>query len=173
MQTRTSLVNGDRPSCPVDPHHPVHCHGKYDRYANCHELIKSKWIARFLCFLCRHTISVLPEDTLPYRPVSVAQVQECFDAKASGKPEPPVTEVERGCLKRAWARLRQRVDVLLAVLGQMIELLKPSTSEFWNQLRRFGNLERILHLLGRKDKTSLLLDYRCLKPWPVPAEPGG
>ena len=71
MQTRTSLVNGDLPCCPVDPNHPVHCHGKYARYANCHELIKSKWIPRFLCYPCGHTISVLPEDTLPYRPISV------------------------------------------------------------------------------------------------------
>jgi hypothetical protein len=166
------LLNGDLPCCPVDPKHRVHRHGKYARYANCHELTKSKWIARFLCYLCRRTISVLPADTLPYRPISGSQVQACFDAKASGKPEPPATEVERGCLKRAWARFRQRVDVLLAVLGQMIETVKPSASELWHQLRRFGNLERILHLLGRKDKTSLLGDYRCLKPWPAP-QPGG
>lgn len=172
MQTRQSLLTGDRPQCPVDPRHPIDCHGKYDRFADCQERTKSKWIPRFACRVCWRTISVLPEDTLPYRAVSVAKVEASFDAKAAGQPEPPGSEVERGCLKRAWARLRQRVAFLLAVLGQMIELLKPSVSEFWNQLRRFGNLERILHLLGRKDKTSLLGDYRCLKPWPPPLPAG-
>jgi len=88
-----------------------------------------------------------------------------FEAKAAGKPEPPVTQKEGGCLRRAWARFRQRVEVLLAVLGQMIEAVKPSPSEFWNQLRRLGNLEKILRLLSRKFKTSLLGDYQCLQPW--------
>lgn len=166
MQTRQSLLTGDRPQCPVDPNHPIDCHGNYDRYADCQELTKSQWIARFLCRPCGHTISVLPDDTLPYRPISVPLTEASFDAKSSGKPEPPVTEKERGCLKRAWARLRQRVDVLLAVLGQMIDLLKPNASEFWNQLRRYSNLEVILRLLGRNFKRSLLGDYQCLQPWP-------
>jgi hypothetical protein len=117
MQTRQSLLKGDRPWCPVDPKHAIHRQAKYDRYANCQELTKSKWIARFLCRPCGHTISVLPDDTLPYRPISVPLTEASFDAKAAGKPQPPVTETERGCLKRAWARLRQRVEVLLAVLG--------------------------------------------------------
>ena len=83
-----------------------------------------------------------------------------------------MTENERGCLKRAWTRLRQRVDVLLAVLGQMIEVLKPNAREFWNQLRRYGNLEMILQLLAGNFKRSLLGDYPCLQPWP-PRPPGG
>ena len=167
MQTRTSLLNGERPCCPLDPKHRIHRHGGYWRFANCHENTKSKWIARFLCYRCGHTISVLPEDTLPYRPLSVSQVQESFDAKTSAVPQPAThSEVERDCLKRAWTRFRQRVDGLLAVLGQMIEKIKPNANELWDQLRRLGTLERILHLLGAKFKTSLLGDYRCLKPWP-------
>src|SRR6266436_3664124 len=120
MQTRQSLVKGDRPWCPVDPKHPIHRHAKYDRYANCQELTKSKWIPRFLCRPCRHTISVLPDDTLPYRAISAPLTEASFDAKAAGKPEPPVSERERGYLKRAWARLRQRVEVLLAVLPRKL-----------------------------------------------------
>lgn len=166
MQLRQSQVRGDRPCCPVDPKHPIHHHAKYDRYANCQESTKSKWIPRFLCRPCRHTISVLPDDMLPYRAVSVPLVQGSFDAKSLGKPEPPVTEKEGGCLKRAWARFRQRVEVLLAVLGQMIDAVKPSGRQFWNQLRRYGNLEEILRLLAKSFKTSLLGDYLCLEAWP-------
>lgn len=171
MQTRISLLNGERPCCPLDPKHSVHCHGGYFRSANCHEQTASKRVPRYLCYPCGHTISVLPEGCLPYRPVSVSQVQESFDARVLGTPEPPQPEQERGCLKRAWARFRQRVEALLAVLGQMIETVSPDASELWKLLRRFGNLEAILHLLGRDFKTSLLGDYRCLKPWPPRQQP--
>jgi hypothetical protein len=173
MQTRKSLFTGDRPPCPVNPKHPVHRHGEYDRYADCQELTKSKWIGRFLCFLCRHTISVLPDDTLPFRPISVPKVQASFDAKASGRAEPPVTETERGCLKRAWRRFTQRITALAVVLGQVMQIRQSDAKQIWSQLRRLGNLEQILHLLGRKYKTSLLADYLCLKPWICPAQPSG
>lgn len=173
MQTRKSLLTGDRPLCPVDSKHPIHRHGKYDRYADCQEKTKSQWIARFLCFLCGHTISVLPEDTLPYRPVSAPLVQASFDAKVSGKPEPPVSPAERGCLKRAWHRFTQRLTALTAVLGQIMQIRKSDAKRTWQQLRRLGNLGEILHLLGRKYKTSLLGDYWCLKPWPPRPQPGG
>lgn len=171
MQTRSSLHNGERPCCPLDPRHSIHLHGRYLRYANCHEATPSIPIPRYLCYPCGHTISVLPEGCLPYRPVSVSQVQESFDAKALGTREPAQSEKERGCLKRAWARFRQRVAALLAVLGQMIESVNPNASELWKQLRRFGNLEAILHLLGGKFKTSLLGDYRCLQAWPPRPQP--
>jgi len=170
MQLRESQLQGDRPQCPVDSNHCVDCHAKYDRFANCDEETKI-WIKRYLCRRCRHTISILPDGMLPYRPISVPLVEASFDAKSSGKPEPPVSEKERGCLKRAWARFRQRVDVLLAVLGQMIKSVKPNANECWNQLRRYGNLKQILHLLSRKYKRSLLGDYQCLQPWPTPSKP--
>ena len=173
MQTRQSLLTGDRPTCPVDPKHSIHAHGKYSRHANCQELTKSKWIRRFLCFLCGHTISVLPDDTLPYRPVSVPLVQASFDAKAWGQPEPPVTEAERGCLKRAWRRFIQRLAALTAVLGQVMQIGKADAKQSWLQLRQLGNLAKILQLLGRHCKTSLLGDYLCLKPWPPRPKPGG
>jgi len=172
MQTRSSLFTGDRPPCPVEPEHSVHCHGKYVRYADCQELIKSKWIDRFLCSPCGHTISVLPDDTLPYRAISVPKVEASFDAKASDQPEPPVTERERGCLKRAWHRFSQRITALAVVLGQIMQIRRSDAKQTWPQLRRLGSLEQILHLLGRKFKTSLLGDYLCLKAW-APPEPGG
>lgn len=168
MQTRNSLLSGDRPTCPVNNAHPIDIHGKYVRYADCQETIKSKWILRFLCRPCGHTISVLPDDTLPYRPVSVPLVEGFFDAKASGQPEPPLTQTEKGCLKRAWHRFTQRIAALTAVLGQILQTRNSDARRIWRQLRRLGNLEEILRLLSRKFKTSLLGDYPCLKPWPSP-----
>jgi len=172
MQLRQSQVQGDRPCCPVDPKHAIDHHDQYDRFANCQELTKSKWIPRFLCRHCGHTISVLPDDTLPYRAVSAPVVEQCFDAKAAEKEEPPVSENEKGCLKRAWQRFTQRFDALASVLGQMMQLRQRSAKRIWTQLRRLGNLERILKLLSKSFKTSLLHDYQCLRPWSAP-RPGG
>ena len=80
--------------------------------------------------------------------------------------EAELTEKEIGCLKRAWHRFTQRLNVLTFVLGQMMQIRLSDAKLIWIQLRRLGNLKVILGLLGRKFKTSLLGDYRCLKPWP-------
>lgn len=166
MQIRFSSLKGDRPSCPVDPNHPVDCHGNYKRHANCNDNQKEA-IDRFLCRPCGRTISVLPDHFLPYRAPSVALVQKHFDAQANPEQtkEPPATEKEKGCLKRAWARFKQRVAPLKATLGQMIRCVKPSAAQLWNQLRRRSNLCAILLQLANPFNTSLLHDYLCLRPW--------
>ena len=166
MQIRKSTLKGDRPLCHVDPSHTVHGHGSYDRFENCNSS-EQEAIRRFLCVVCGHTFSVLPDGFLPYRPISVAKVQAHFDAQANpgqGR-ENSVTENEKGCLKRAWARFKQRVCSLTATLGQMIEAVKPTASQLWNQLRRQSNLTQILLQLAKPFNTSLLADYRCLIPW--------
>ena len=166
MQVRFSSFKGDRPPCPVDSNHPVDCHGSYERYANCND-DRPEAIERFLCRPCGHTISVLPDQKLPYRAVSVPLLEKHFDAQANpGQlPGPPATEKEKGCLKRAWARFQQRVAPLKATLGQMIRSVKPSAAQLWNQLRRHSNLPTILLQLAQPFNTSLLHDYGCLRPW--------
>lgn len=57
-----------------------------------------------------------------------------------------------------------RVAPLCALLGQMIRPIKPSVGECWKALRELDNLEGILLLLAQKFNTSLLADYRCLRP---------
>ena len=166
MQIRQSQLLADRPVCSVDPNHKIHCHGSYQRNGNCSDkepLVVS--ILRFLCVLCRRTLSVLLDDLLPYRAVPVPLVEKHFDALAGGTPLPAATEKEKGCLKRAWARFSGRVDALLAVLGQMISAVKPSAITLWKQLRQWGNLAAILLRLAKPFKTSLLGDYLCLQPW--------
>lgn len=166
MQIRISSFRGDRPLCPLDPHHKVHRHGSYERNANCEDQQKEA-IERFLCRPCGRTISLLPERLLPYRAVAVPLVQKHFDAQANPGEvkEPPATEKEKGCLKRAWARFKQRVAPLKAKLGQMIRAVQPSAAQLWNQLRRQSNLPAILLQLAKPLNTSLLGDYPCLVPW--------
>ena len=166
MQIRASSLKGDRPACPLNPDHKVHVHGPYDRFANCDDEEKED-ILRFLCVPCGHTISVLPDHFLPYRAVGVALVEKHFDAQANPSQAPtPATQKEKGCLKRAWARFKQRVAPLSATLGQMIRPVKPTAAQLWKQLRRKSNLAVILRELAQPFNTSLLYDYLCLAPWP-------
>ena len=166
MQIRASSLHGDRPTCPAEPNHIVHANGSYERYANCDDDRKIN-IPVFRCVPCGHTMSVLPDDCLPYRPVPVLLVEQYFDAEANPAqtPEPSATEKEKGCLKRACARFKQRVAPLCAALGQMIAAVKPTAAQLWNQLRRTSNLAAILRQLARPFNTSLLHDYLCLRPW--------
>jgi transposase-like protein len=165
MQIRQSSFTGDRPPCPQSPAHRVHGHGCYDRFANCNDH-QRQGIPRFLCTRCGRTISVLPDQMLPYRAASVKLVQEHFDAGADQTAPPAVTEKEKGCLVRAWLSFSKHVTVLGAVLGQMIKPVKPNATELWKQLKQQGNLEVILLRLAHPFNTSLLRDYRCLQPWP-------
>ena len=165
MQLRLSLLTGDRPACPVDVKHCMHHHGAYYRYANCDDLEKSVEVLRYRCCRCGRTISVLPDEMLPYRPLGTKLVEEHFDAQAGEQAEAQLTEKEMGCLKRAWHRFTQRLNAITFVLGQMMQIRLSDAKLIWVQLRRLGNLKVILRLLGRKFKTSLLGDYQCLKPW--------
>ncbi len=166
MQLRASSVKGSRPLCPLNPDHKVHAHGSYERHVKCDGDEKKK-IPRSLCVPCGRTISLLPDNLLPYRAVAAPLVEQHFDAQANpGKsPEPSATEKEKGCLKRAWARFELRVAPLKATLGQMIKAVKPTAAQMWNQLRRKSNLSAILLQLAKPFNTSLLLDYLCLVPW--------
>jgi hypothetical protein len=150
----------------VDPNHTIHLHGDYQRYANCDDN-QTEDIPRFLCLPCGHTISVLPEHRLPYRAVAVWLIERYFDAQAhpGQAQEPPATEKEKGCLKRAWNRFGQRVAALATVLGQMMQIRRGDPKPFWSALRRLGNLPAILRQLGKSFNTSLLHDYLCLLPW--------
>jgi hypothetical protein len=166
MQIRASSLKGDRPWCPLNRGHKIHCHGTYDRYAKC-DGQETENIDRFLCLPCGRTISVLADHFLPYRPVPVSLVQKYFDAQVDPgqSQEPPATEKEVGCLKRAWNRFGQRMSALAAVLGQMLQIRTSAPKPFWSALRRWGNLTDILLQLASPFNTSLLHDYLCLQPW--------
>ena len=164
MQIRESSFAGDRPPCPVDHTHPMHVHDSYERFANCndHTLVS---ICRFLCTICLRTISVLPDNMLPYRAVPVPLLEQDFDARSGHGESPTTTENEAGCLKRAWRRFVQRGTTFVILLGQMMQFASREAKPIWNQLRRWGNLPIILLQLARLFNTSLLHDYRCLLPW--------
>jgi len=121
-------------------------------------------VERWRCTAGCGTISVLPDEFLPYRPVGSDLLQAWLDAELMGSDPPHVTENERGCLKRAHEHFLQRIPSLTEVMGQMINAVSPSATQLWGQLRKLGELGDILRFLAEKFKTSLLGDYRCLRP---------
>jgi len=164
MQVRQSSLVGDRPFCPQAREHRVHSHGCYCRYAEAdgQSLVR---ISRWVCVVCGGTISVLPDEMLPYRAVDAGTVMKWFDAILAGRSPPPVTEKERGCLERSLQAFTQHIPALTQALGQIIRIITPSAVQLWTQLRRGRNLGDILRFLADDFKTSLMRDYRCLHLW--------
>ena len=91
----------------------MHRHGYYQRYKKPKGAEKFP-MQRYLCLLCGHTVSVLPANRLPYRPLEVERLQGGFDAQAEVGTglDPPPEPIEAGCLQRAWNRFLTRVNIL-------------------------------------------------------------
>ena len=148
----------------------MHRHGCYHRYAR--PVGKERLaIQRYWCPDCELTISVLPVDCLPYRPLEGPRVQAFFDAQAGigSGPDPPPGVLEAGCLRRAWTRFQTRVSTLKEAFGQLISSMISGPEHLWEQVRLAKEtLAAILGFLAQSRNLSLLGDYRCLR-LPVPS----
>ena len=162
---------GERPDCPVGGKGcSVHRHGSYER-----EVLDPQprrvHVRRFWCGSCRVSVSVLPSQCLPYRPITIPRLEGDFDRraelpKASGL-DPPPKAIEEGCLQRAWKRLVTRVKTLKNHLGQILSARVDDARCLWREIRqRLGPLQDILKQLARANRASLLGDYNCLSPPP-------
>lgn len=162
MQFRAAQLTGDRPVCPSDPNHIVHAHGSYER-AKTPDAKESVIVLRWNCTQCSYTFTVIPDDAIPYRPVSTDLLEKGFESAFCGKDPPPLSENEKGCLKRAVQSFMKNIPFLTNILGQTVETIRPSAAELWKELRRKGDMKAILLYLARHFKISLLKDYCCLK----------
>jgi len=166
IQLRSDQIRYGKPPCPRGCRASVHGHGSYSRHARCsgQEQIK---IPRYICRGCGQTISILPNHLLPYRHVHTARFEAFADRQAGvGQgPDPPPDAPEAGTLRRAWARFSQRVGTLRDCFGQLMASGVKSPSDLWIALRQAKqSLNGILLFLAHSHKTSLLGDYRCLRP---------
>ena len=91
MQLREDSFHGKRPTCPEHLKQRVHRHGFYVRFENCDSQRRLR-IERFVCPRCGRTLSVLPQNRLPYVALNTALVESEFDARASGTDPPPRSE---------------------------------------------------------------------------------
>ena len=124
-------------------------------------------ILRFLCVGCGKTLSILPNDLLPYRHLDTTRLEKFADRQAGvgPGPDPPPDQPEAGALRRGWARFSHRVGALRDCFGQLIAPGVTVPSELWIALRQAKqSLNGILLFLAHSHKTSLLGDYRCLRP---------
>jgi hypothetical protein len=162
MQLRQSQLKGDRPVCPTDPTHIVHGNGGYQRFKDPdgNELIH---VPCWNCTGCSYSFSVLPDDVVPYRAISTDQLESELESEYYGKDPPQRTENEKGCLNRAVQSFINNIPFLTKILGQTVKTTRPSAAELWKELRRLGDLTKILLYLAEHFKTSLLKNYRCLK----------
>ena len=87
MQVRNSTTKDGVPACPFSHERVercIHRHGNYQRYES-PEGDAKRGIPRFLCLLSGRTISVIPDDMLPYWAVSTEQIQSDFDGKSQSE----------------------------------------------------------------------------------------
>ena len=169
IQRRSTQVQCGRPRCPRGCRAAVHAHGTYERYDPCSSSPNSKRIRiqRFLCSACLKTISVLLDHLLPYWYLSVERLESFADRQAGvGQgPDPPPDAPEAAALRRAWARFSQRVGTLRDCFGQLIASGVHFPKDLWIALRTAKqSLSGILLFLAQSHNTSLLGDYRCLRP---------
>ena len=146
----------------------MHRHGCYQRYQQ-PKGGEQFAMERYLCPPCGHTVSVLPANRLPYRPLEVERLQGGFDAQAEVGTglDPPPEAIEAGCLQRAWNRFLTRVNLLKASFGQRLPAELHTAQQLWKALRRgVGSAEAMLRFLARSCQRSLLGDYACLRPAP-------
>jgi hypothetical protein len=144
----------------------MHRHGSYKRYEK-PTGGETFAMERFVCPVCGHTVSVLPANRLPYRPLEADRLQGHFDAQAEVGTglDPPPEPIEAGCLQRAWNRFLTRVNVLQDAFGQILPAALHSPRQLWKELRQgVGSAEQIMRFLARSCKRSLLGDYACLRP---------
>ena len=103
---------------------------------------------------------------MPYGPLEGLRLQSSFDERAGigSGPDPPPTQLEAGCLRRAWTRFQTRVSSLKEAFGLLIPSVISGAAHLWEQMRLAKEtLAGILRFLAQTCNTSLLGDYRCLR----------
>jgi len=140
--------------------------------------VKEK-IHRYLCTLCNWTISVLPDNQLPYRSIDVTRLALWMDWEFLKGPEPPnIGEKERGCMRRAFNCFIRNSPALTGALGQIVKDGCSNARSLWRTLSRLGDVSSILRFLQEKLKSektvdgglrgfSLLGRYCCLAVQPL------
>ncbi len=71
------------------------------------------WIPVFICYNCGHTVSVLPNFALPYRPHSISTIDEYFSTPANKRSD----LANHDCLRHSWYAWKSRWRMVLHMFG--------------------------------------------------------
>lgn len=158
-------------------------------------------VQRWICKACGSTYSVIPKDMLPYRQIPVSVMEQGMDhfAAAKSKPPPAAAQAPKGpkgagrkvvaprltstavvfyrrCLRRIKLRITERIPLLCGLLGLLLDSsARSGLRKFWLAWRTLGDSANSLAHLADHFTTSLLLDYKSLRPsanaqiWPKPS----
>ncbi len=141
----------------------LHRHGRYQRWVV--SLLGKAlylWVARFLCSLCRHTISYLPDFALTYRLLGPETVQGFLEQEVD---RPDVRTFLDLCTSYE-CRLRRFAPELIRTVGAGLGLAPPrSLQGLWPWLKKAGKgLRPLTRRLVTDFKIGLLKRYHCHQP---------
>ena len=131
-------------------------------------LVLMIWVRRFLCRLCRVSVSCLPAFAQPYRLVNNATIAAGFN----GEEARPEVQRWRSLISGYWRRLETHLPGLLRQVGNAFGPvpLQPTVQDFWRQLlRQCGDLARATRQLIHQFHTCLFGTYRCHQRRPLQA----
>ncbi len=142
---------------------PLHRHGRYRRWVvTVLGRLWHLWITRFLCSLCRRTISYVPDFALTYRLLGADSLAASLEGQH-----------DRPDVLRFWALLasyRRRFEAfggeLVRTVGAGLGLAPPlSMQDRWPWLKATGDgLASVTRQLVTTFKIGLLRRYQCHQP---------
>ncbi len=150
---------GNCPNC--QGAHSLEALAYYHRYiTTATALVLLIWVRRFLCRLCRVSVSCLPEFAQPYRPVNTPTIAAGFN----GEQARPEVQRWSQLIKGYGRRFESHLPALLRQVGNALGPvpLKPTAKGFWRQLlRQCGDLGSATRQLVHQFHTCLWGTYRC------------
>lgn len=141
----------------------LHRHGRYQRWvATLLGELLYLWIARFLCPLCRRTISYLPDFALTYRLLGPETLQRYLQREL----DLPDVRTFLGLCASYERRLHRFAPELIQTVGAGLGLAPPrSLRGLWPWLKKAGKgLRPLTRRLVTDFKIGLLKRYHCHQP---------
>lgn len=149
------------PSC-LKPVH-LHRHGHYKRWLiNLLAKAMLLWIARFLCPLCRTTISYLPDFAFSYRPLQ----PRTFEAYLEGQTDRPDVRSYSERLRHYKLRAEDFAAQLIRRVGSAFGRPPPQPPRgLWPWLKKAGDgLHTVTRGLVTDFQITFFKRYRCHQP---------
>lgn len=149
------------PTCPIclkGSH--LHRHGRYQRWFLTRPAkFMLLWVARFLCPLCRRTVSYLPDFVLSYRPIQ----PETFEAFISHQLDDPDVRSQRDRLRRYQLKAEAFAAELFGVIGSTFGRPPPELEcGFWPWIKKAGEgLRPFTRRLVSDFGITLFKRYHC------------
>jgi hypothetical protein len=141
--------------------HTLEALAYYERYVStATALVLLIWVRRFLCRLCRVSVSCLPAFAQPYRPVNTPTVEAGFN----GQETRPEVQRWKGLIDCYWVRFEKHLPVLLRQVGNAFGPLplQPAARGLWRQLLdQCGTLAQATERLIHQFHTCLFGTYCC------------